>query len=230
MKKPKIFIACDTTKISEIKKIISQTQTKHLDIGYKFGLEFLYTKNGRNFISKLKNRKIFADYKISDIPNTSSSAIRALKDLKNISYITVHINGGYEMLKAVKIMAKRNNKKLKVLGITVLTSFSNASIKKIGHTRSIKDLVKIQARLAKSAGLDGIVCSGHESKFLKNICEDMEIITPGIRLKGDNTGDQKRIMSPKDSFKNGASAIVIGRSITKGNIKNNVKKLIKSLN
>ena len=231
-KRKKVFIACDTTSIKEIKKIISQTQTDQLDIGYKFGLEFLYTKNGRNFISKLKNKKIFADYKISDIPNTSLAAIRALKDLKNISYITVHINGGYKMLKAVKNFAKRNNKKLKILGVTVLTSFSNSSIKQIGHTKSIKELVKIQARLARLAGLDGVVCSGHEAKFLKKICNDMEIITPGIRLKGDNNADQNpnRVMLPKDSFKNGASAIVIGRSITKGNIKSNIKKLIQSLN
>jgi orotidine-5'-phosphate decarboxylase len=231
-KRKKVFIACDTTSIKEIKKIISQTQTDQLDIGYKFGLEFLYTKNGRNFISKLKNKKIFADYKISDIPNTSLAAIRALKDLKNISYITVHINGGYKMLKAVKNFAKKNNKKLKILGVTVLTSFSNSSIKQIGHTKSIKELVKIQARLARLAGLDGVVCSGHEAKFLKKICNDMEIITPGIRLKGDNNADQNpnRVMLPKDSFKNGASAIVIGRSITKGNIKSNIKKLIQSLN
>ena len=102
-------------------------------------------------------------------------------------------------------------------------------IKKIGHTRSIKDLVKKQASLAKSAGLDGIVCSGYEAKFLKKICKNMEIITPGIRFKGDGVEDQKRVMTPADAFKNGATAIVMGRSITKGNIKNNIQKLIKSL-
>jgi len=112
----------------------------------------------------------------------------------------------------------------------VLTSFSNSSIKKIGHTKSISELVKKQAMLAKLAGLDGIVCSGYEAKLLKNICKRMEIITPGIRLKGDSAGDQKRIMTPKEAFINGASAIVVGRSITKGNIKNNIQKLIKSLN
>ena len=229
MKKPKIFIACDTTKIKAIKKIISQTYTNNLDINYKFGLEFLYTKNGRNYINKLKNKKIFADYKIFDIPNTSSAAIDSLKDLKSISYITVHISGGYQMLKEIKKIAKKNNKNVKIIGVTILTSFADSSLKQIGHTRSIKDLVKIQAKLAKSAGLDGIVCSGHEVRSLKKICKGMEIITPGIRLKGDSVGDQKRVMSPKEAFKNGASAIVMGRSITRGNIKNNIKKLIKSL-
>ena len=229
MKKRKVFIACDTGNQKVIRRIISLTKTNKLEIGYKFGLEFLYTKNGRNFISNIKNKNIFADYKISDIPSTSSAAIKSLKDLRNLSYITVHISSGYECLKAVKKIKKKTNKKLKVLGVTVLTSFSNSSIKKIGHTRSIKDIVKRQAALAKSVGLDGIVCSGHEAKYLKKICGRMDIITPGIRLDGDSIGDQKRVMSPKEAFKNGATAIVVGRSVTKGNIKNNIQKLIKSL-
>ena len=212
-----------------IRKIISNTKTNRLIIGYKYGLEFFYSKKGRQFISKLKNKEIFLDLKLNDIPNTCISAINSLKDLKNISYITVHINGGYEMLKAVKKAAKKINKKLKILGVTVLTSFSNLSIKKIGHTRSIKDLVKKQANLAKLAKLDGIICSGYEAKFLKKICKRMDIITPGIRLKWDSLGDQKRVMSPKEAFENGATAIVMGRSISKGNIKNNIQKLIKSL-
>ena len=87
-----------------------------------------------------------------------------------------------------------------------------------------------QAALAKKAKLDGIVCSGYEAKFIKKICKGMQIITPGIRLEGDSKQDQKRVMTPKLAFKNGATGIVIGRSITKGNIKNNIKKLISSLN
>ena len=229
MKKPKIFIACDTTNPNVIRKIISHTKTDKLDIGYKLGVEFFYSKNGRKFISKLKNKEIFLDLKLNDIPNTCASAIHSLRDLKNISYLTVHTNGGYEMLKTIKKASKKINKKLKILGVTVLTSFSNSSIKKIGHTKSIKDLVKKQAVLAKSAKLDGIICSGYEAKFLKKICKKMDIITPGIRLKGDGLGDQKRVMTPKEAFKNGATAIVIGRSISRGNIKNNIQKLIKSL-
>ena len=229
MKKPKIFIACDAKNPKVVRKIISHTKTNRLDVGYKFGLEFFYSKDGRKFISKLRNKKIFLDLKLNDIPNTCASTIYSLKDLKNISYLTVHINGGYEMLRAIKKASKTINKKLKILGVSVLTSFSDSSIKKIGHTKSIKDLVKKQAALAKLARLDGIICSGYEAKLLKTICKRMEIITPGIRLKGDSAGDQKRVMSPKDAFKNGATAIVMGRSITKGNIKNNIQKLIKSL-
>ena len=229
MKKKKIFIACDSSKISQIEKIIKSTKNIKIKVGYKFGLEFFCSMYGRKFISKLKKKEIFLDLKLNDIPNTCVSTIKALRDLKNISYLTVHISGGVEMLKAVKKEAKKTNKKLKILGVSVLTSFSNSSIKKIGFSKSVKDIVKIQAKLAKSAKLDGIVCSGHEAKLLKKICNKMEIFTPGIRLRGDKAGDQKRIMSPKEAFQNGATSIVIGRSVTKGNIKNNIQKLVKSL-
>ena len=230
MNKRKIFIACDTASPSEVQKIIKLTKNNKLNIGYKLGLEFFLSIKGRNFISKLRKVDIFLDLKLNDIPNTCAAAINSLKDLKNISYLTVHVNGGLEMLKTIKKKSKKINKKLKILGVTMLTSFSNSSAKKIGHTRSINDLVKKQVALAKLAGLDGIVCSGHEAKFLKKICKKMEIITPGIRLKGDKYADQKRVMTPKNAFINGATGIVLGRSITKGNIRNNIKKLIKSLN
>ena len=230
MNKPKIFIACDTSDPKKLNQIIRQSQTNKLRISYKIGLEFFLSPKGRSFISKLSKREIFLDLKLNDIPNTCAAAIHSLKDLKKISYLTVHTNGGLEMLRAVKKTSKKINKKLKILGVTILTSFSNSSIKKIGHTRSIKELVKKQVALAKLAKLDGIVCSGFEAKYLKKICKNMEIITPGIRLVGDAKGDQKRVMTPKQAFKNGATSIVIGRSVTKGNIKNNIKKLIKSLN
>ncbi len=230
MSKAKIFIACDTSNPKKLNQIIKQSQTNELDISYKIGLEFFLSSKGRSFISKLKREKIFLDLKLNDIPNTCAAAIHSLRDLKNISYITVHTNGGFEMLRAVKKASKKINTRLKILGVTVLTSFSNSSIKKIGHTKPIKELVKKQALIARQAKLDGIVCSGHEVKFLKRICKNMEIVTPGIRLAGQNKEDQKRIMSPKQAFQNGATSIVIGRSITKGNIKNNIQKLIKSLN
>lgn len=221
-----IFIACDTTKPTEVNKIVKSTETKDLKIGYKFGLEFFYSKKGRAFLSKInKNKIIFLDLKLNDIPNTCASAIKALQDLKNINYLSVHIGGGYKMLKAIK----KSSKKTKILGVSVLTSFSNKSLKKTGHTKSIINLVIQQAKLAKLAGLDGIICSGHEAKIIKKICRKMEIVTPGIRLAGDKTQDQKRIMTAKEAFRNGATSIVIGRSITTGNIRKNIQNLIKSL-
>ena len=229
MKKPKIFIACDTNNIREAKRVIYLTKTNKLDVGYKFGLEFLFAKGGREFISKVKNETIFVDTKISDISNTSSRAVKSLKDLRNINYLTVHTNAGEETLRSVVKMAKKTNKRLKILAVTILTSISNSSLKKIGHTKSIKELVKKQALLAKECGCHGIICAGTDLKFVKKIFKG-EIITPGIRLKGDDAGDQKRIMSPKEAFENGSTALVMGRSIIKGNIKNNISKLIEELN
>ena len=222
MKKNKIFIACDTTNISKVKKIIKYSSSKKIKIGYKFGLEFLNSKNGRFFVSKIKNKIIFADLKLNDIPNTCISTINAIKDLK-INYLTVHISSGLEALKAIKKVSR----KIKIVGVTTLTSLDNKSLKEIGYNKSVKNLVIHQAKLAKKAKLDALVCSAHESKLVKKIF-NKEIITPGIKLK-NNKNDQKRVMSPKEAFKNGSDWIVIGRSITKGNIKNNIKNLIDHL-
>jgi orotidine-5'-phosphate decarboxylase len=228
MKKSNIFIACDTNKISEAKKIISQTKSNALDIGYKFGMEFFYSKDGRKFISKIKKNKIFLDLKLNDIPATCSAAIKSLKDLKNINYITLHANSGPETIKAVVKTAKKNSPNLKILLVTILTSFSNSSIKKIGHTKTINELVKKNAKLAKAHGCHGIVCAGSDLKFVKRIFKG-EIFTPGIRLIGDSAGDQKRVTGPKTAFKNGSTALVMGRSIIRGNIKKNLSKLIEEL-
>ena len=223
-----IFIACDTNKISKVKNIIAQTSNNKLNIGYKFGLEFLYSKNGRDFISKIKRKKIFLDLKLNDIPVTCSKALMSLKDLKNVNYITLHANAGEETIREVVKTAKKINAKLKILLVTILTSISNSSIKKIGHTKSIKELVKKQALLAKTCGCHGIVCAGTDLKSVKKIFKG-EIVTPGIRLKGDRTGDQKRVIGPKEAFENGSTALVMGRSIIKGNIKKNISRLIKEL-
>ena len=225
-----IFIACDTPSLSKIKKIIKLTKNSSLNIGYKFGLEFFNSKHGRSFISKLpKQHMVWLDLKLKDIPNTVSSSIHSLKDLTNVRYLTIHASGGMEMMQAAKRAAAKTNKKLKILAVTVLTSFSEKSIKQTGHTKTIKKIVIQQASLAKKAKLDGIVCSGHEAKSIKTICKKMQIITPGIRLEGDSKGDQQRVMTPSQAFQNGATGIVIGRSITNGNIKKNIQKLIASL-
>ncbi len=226
MKKHKIFIACDSSKINRVKKIIKNTNTKKIQIGYKFGFEFFYSNNGRKFIKSLKNKIIFLDLKLNDIPNTCLAAVNSIKDIKNIKYITVHINGGIKMLKAIK----KNAGKIKVLGVTILTSLDNKALREIGYTKKIKDIVTMQANLARKARLDGIVCSAKEAPHLKKICKNMEIVTPGVRLPGDQKGDQKRITSPREAFNNGATSIVIGRSITKGSIIKNFNKLISHLN
>tara|TARA_B100002051_G_scaffold34106_1_gene27309 strand:- start:180 stop:854 length:675 start_codon:yes stop_codon:yes gene_type:complete len=223
MKKPKIFIACDTTNLKKVNRIIEETKNSKLIFGYKFGLEFLNSKKGRNFISKLKKKIIFGDYKIADIPNTSASAIKAVKDLK-LNYITIHISSGLKALEA----AKKVSGKTKLIGVTILTSLDNKALKEIGYNKDVKKLVLKQAKLASKAKLDAIVCSPLEIKIVKKVFKK-EIITPGIRLPGDKKGDQSRVMTPKQAFKNGASSLVMGRSLTNGNIKKNIQKLIREL-
>ena len=134
MKNKSIFVACDTSNINEIKKIINQTRTTKLKIIPKFGLQFFYSKNGRKFLEKF-NQDFWLDLKINDIPQTALSAIDSLKDLKKCKYITVHANGGLEMLKSIKKKSKKINKNLKILGVTILTSLNNRSLKEIGHTK-----------------------------------------------------------------------------------------------
>jgi orotidine-5'-phosphate decarboxylase len=229
MKHKNIFVACDTANLSEIKKIIKQTQTNKLKIVPKFGLQFFYSKNGRKFLENF-NKDFWLDLKINDIPQTALSAIDSLKDLKKCKFITVHANGGLKMLRIIKKKAKSINKDLKILGVTILTSLNNKSLREIGYTKSLEQLVLKQAGLIKNSGCDGIVCSAQEAKMVRKKYKNLFIITPGIRLPGDSANDQSRVMTPNDAFKNKVSGIVMGRSLIKGNIKNNIQRLIDHLN
>ena len=222
MKKSKIFVACDSTNISKIKKIIKHSSHTKLKIGYKFGLEFLNSKHGRNFVSKLKKKVIFADLKLHDIPNTCVSAIKAIKDLK-VNYLTIHISSGLQALKA----AKKVSGPIRLVGVSILTSLDNKELRGIGFDKNVKKLVQHQAKLAKKANLDAIVCSAKEVKMVKKFFKK-EIITPGIRFN-NKADDQKRIVTPKQAYKNGSDWLVIGRPITNGNIKKNFQKLIDHL-
>ena len=222
MNKYKVFIACDSNNVNKIKKIIKKTQNSKIKIGYKFGLEFLNSKRGRNFISKLRNTITFGDYKLADIPNTCASAIKAVKDLK-FNYLTIHISSGLVALKA----AKKVSGKTKLIGVTILTSLDDKALKEIGFNKGIKKIVYQQAKLAKKAKLDAIVCSPMEVNIVKKVFKK-EIITPGIRFNY-KTDDQIRTLTPKKAYENGSDWLVIGRPITKGNIKNNLKNLINHL-
>lgn len=217
MKKLKIFIACDTTNLRKVKEIIKQSKSTKIKIGYKFGLEFMNSKNGRKFISKLKNKIIFVDLKLHDTVNTMQSAIIALKDLR-INYLTVHISSGLAALKAVKKVSGST----KIIGVTTLTSLNNKDLKLIGYNKSVNNLVIHQVKLAKKAALDAIVCSPYEVSAVRKIFKK-EIITPGVQV-GKRNYDQKRSMEAK---KVKSDWLVIGRAITRGNIKKNIQNLVK---
>ena len=164
MNKKKIFIAVDTNNISKAKKIINDTQMNKIKVGYKFGLEFFYSKDGRKFLAGLKNQIIFLDLKLNDIPNTIKSAIKSLKDLK-ISYLTVHLSSGLSALKALK----KESRNIKIVGVTTLTSLNNKDLKEIGYNKKVEKIVYQQAKLARKAKLDAIVCSAKEVKIVKKI-------------------------------------------------------------
>ena len=218
-----IFIACDTNKTSTASKIIKYSNTKKLKIGYKFGLEFINSRNGRNYLYKLKNKITFADLKLHDIPNTCVSAIKAIKDLK-VNYLTIHISSGLDALKK----SKKVSGKTKLIGVSILTSLDNKALREIGFNKEVKKLVYHQAKLAHKAKLDAVVCSPKEVKIVKKVFKK-EIITPGIRFNS-KTNDQKRILTPKQAYKNGSDWLVIGRPITRGNIKKNILSLVNHLN
>ena len=222
MKMNKIFIACDTVNISKVNEIIKKTQNNKIKVGYKFGLEFLNSKYGRNFLLKLRNKITFIDLKLHDIPNTCISTIKAIKDLRP-DYLTIHISSGLDALK----VCKKISGKTKLTGVTILTSLNNKALKEIGFDKQLEKLVYHQAKLAKKANLDAIVCSPQEVKIVKKVF-NKEIITPGIRFSSNNN-DQKRVLTPKQAYKNGSDWLVIGRPLTKGNIKKNIKSLIDHL-
>ena len=219
MNKKKIFIACDTTDLKKVKKIIARSRSNEMTIGYKFGLEFMNSKKGREFISKLRNKIIFIDLKLNDTVHTMLSTVKALKDLK-INYLTVHISSGLAALKAVKKISGQ----IKIVGVTTLTSLNDKDLRLIGYNRSVKNLVAHQSKLAKQAKLDALVCSPFEVNIVRKIFKE-EIITPGVQI-GKRNYDQKRSMEAK---KVNSDWLVIGRSVTRGNIKKNIQKLVKSL-
>ena len=215
----KVFIAVDTTDLKKAKKIINQSQIKKIKIGYKFGLEFMNSKKGRHFVSKLRNKVIFVDLKLNDTVNTMLSAVKALKDLK-IDYLTVHISSGLKALRAVKKVSGS----IKIVGVSTLTSLDDRDLKLIGYDKSVKKLVAHQAKLARQASLDALVCSPFEVSVVRKVFKK-EIITPGVQI-GKRNYDQKRSM---EANRVKSDWLVIGRAITKGNIKKNIQNLAKVL-
>ena len=228
IKNKKIFIAVDTSSIRIAKKIISDTKNNKLKIIPKFGLQFFYSKKGRKFLENY-NSEFFLDIKGSDIPQTIRSALYSIKDLKKIRYITVMASVGLDGLKAFKKQALKINKSVIVCGVTILTSLNNKSLREIGYKDKVEKLVLKQAALIKKAGLKGIVASGDEAKIIRKKFKNLFIVTPGIRLPGDKINDQSRVNTPNSAFKAGASAIVMGRSLHSGKIKENIKRLIDHL-
>ncbi len=214
MSKPNpIFCAIDTTDIDKAKRTIGAV-APYVG-GIKLGLEF-FVHHGAEGVKRVmpEGTPLFLDLKFHDIPNTVAGAVRALRDL-NIFMTTIHAGGGEAMMRAAKESAAKLPTNPKVLGVTILTSLEEKDMEPLGVQLSVAHQVERLATLAKTSGLDGIVCSPHEvANLRKKLGADFALVIPGIRPAGAAAGDQKRIMTPKEAMDAGASYLVIGRPIT----------------
>ncbi len=224
--KKKIFVALDN---SEIKSALSVAkEIKEYISGIKVGLEF-FTKNGPKGIEALSSLDlpIFLDLKFFDIKNTVTKAIKTLDGLP-INYLSIHLLNGKETLVEAKKIINEFKNPIKLLGVTVLTSFTDNNLKEIGISNSVNQQIEILTNLGKEVGLHGIVCSPNEIKLVKKTFQGAEVFVPGIRLKKSDD-DQKRITTPLQALNNGADFLVIGRPITSGNPLKNIREIISSL-
>ena len=219
-----IFVACD---VSSQKEILNLLEMIHEDIsGIKIGLQYITQRSPKEIreLSKFK-KPIFYDGKFFDIKNTLIESVKSLKTL-NVSYATVHLLNGIEALKATNHAAQKIN--LKLLGVSVLTSFNDDDLEGLGFKNNLEDQVKKLTEIALSANLYGVVCSPLEIKMIKKIAPKLKCFTPGIRMK-DAKDDQKRTMNANEAIKEGSDCLIIGRPITKGNPKENIKNILSSI-
>jgi len=219
-----IFVACD---VSSQKEILDLLKLIHEDIsGIKIGLQYI-TQSSPDEIRELTkfNKPIFYDGKFFDIKNTLVKSIKSLKKLK-VKYATVHLLNGLDSLKAANKEAQDID--LNLLGVSVLTSFGNKDLEDLGFNTNIEGQVKRLIKIAMEANLYGVICSPLEIKMIKKIAPNLKCFTPGIRMDGLKD-DQKRTMNAKEAIKEGSDCLIIGRPITKGNPKENIKNILSSI-
>ena len=219
-----IFVACD---VSSQKEIIDLLEIIHEDIsGIKIGLQYITQRSPDEIreLSKFK-KPIFYDGKFFDIKNTLVESIKSLKNL-NVSYATVHLLNGSEALKLANKAAQEIN--LHLLGVSVLTSFSDVDLEKLGFNSKVEDQVERLIKIAMDVNLYGVICSPLEVKMIKKIAPELKCFTPGIRM-GGTKNDQKRTLSANEAIKEGSDCLIIGRPITSGNPKENIKNILSSI-
>ena len=219
-----IFVACD---VSTQKEILDLIELIHEDIsGIKIGLQYITQRSPEEIreLSRFK-KPIFYDGKFFDIKNTLVESIKSLKNL-NIDYATVHLLNGLDALKAANQTAEESN--LKLLGVSVLTSLTDKDLESLGFINKVEDQVKRLIKIAMEANLYGIICSPLEIKMIKEIAPNLKCFTPGIRMK-ESKDDQKRTMDANEAIKEGSDCLIIGRPITKGNPKENIKNILSSI-
>ncbi len=209
-----VFCAVDTPDVSHA--VALSSKIKDNIGGIKLGLEFFMANGAGGYrqIAEL-GLPIFLDVKLHDIPNTVKGAIQSLLPLSP-AYITIHTSGGAAMMRAAaEAAAKASGARPKLLGVTVLTSLDSSDMKDVGQDADVSQQVKRLALLAKSSGLDGVICAPTEIAMLRQVCgPDFVLMVPGIRPQWAASNDQKRVMTPAEAIKAGATHLVIGRPIT----------------
>ena len=219
-----IFVACD---VSSQKEILDLLELIHEDIsGIKIGLQYITQRSPKEIreLSRFK-KPIFYDGKFFDIQNTLIESVKSLKDL-NVNYATVHLLNGLKALKAANQAAQKIN--LNLLGVSILTSFTDEDLESLGFSNKVEDQVKKLIKIAVEANLHGVICSPLEIKMIKEIAPNLKCFTPGIRM-ADAKDDQKRTMNANEAIKEGSDCLIIGRPITKGNPKENIKNILSSI-
>ena len=224
----KIILALDTTDVHQALEITKKIIDKIFTV--KLGLEF-FNANGKSGIQKFNNigvNNLMLDLKLKDIPQTVYKAIKALDDIK-FGFLTIHAQGGKAMIEKAKEAASEIKSQPKILMVTILTSLNDNDLKIMGNDSGVMQQVEHFAKIAKEMGV-GVVCSGHEAKTVRKILgSNLQIFTPGVRMPNDNSDDQQRVCTPLESIKNGSDKIIMGRSLIKGNIEENLNQVAESI-
>jgi len=224
----KIILALDTSDLESAINIAKKVKDKIFTI--KLGLEF-FNAHGKSGIKKFNEmgiKNLMLDLKIKDIGETAYKAIKALDDIE-FGFLTIHGQGGKEMIEKAKKAANEIKSKPKIMMVTILTALDDSDLKDMGNNNTVIEQVKKLAKLAKDMDV-GVICSGQEAKIVRKIIgPNLPIFTPGVRMSDDNKNDQKRVCSPLESINNGADKIIMGRSLIKGNIEENIDKVSNSI-
>ena len=224
----RIILALDTTNLTEAMDVTQRIKNKIFTI--KLGLEF-FNAHGKEGIKKFNEigiTNLMLDLKLKDIPETVYKAIKALDNVQ-FGFLTIHGQGGKSMIDKAKKAADEIKSRPKIMMVTILTALNDEDLKAIGSNSTVNEQVEKLAKLARETDV-GIVCSGHESKNVRKIIgPNLLIFTPGIRMKKDNKDDQQRVCTPMESIKNGSDKIIMGRSLMKGNIEENLNQVAASI-
>ncbi|MCB1720972.1 MAG: orotidine-5'-phosphate decarboxylase [Alphaproteobacteria bacterium] len=214
--RPLIFCALDTADLEQAR--LWARAIGPVTGALKLGMEFVNAHGpaGIETVQKAApDAALFIDLKFHDIPNTVAGAVRTICRNFAPAYLNVHAAGGRKMMEAAKEACEATSTNTKLLAVTILTSLSEPEIIEVGYTSNLEEKVQKMALLAKDSGMDGVVCSPFEARYLRKKCgKNFDLITPGVRPSNSDTNDQYRVMTPKHAISEGATHLVIGRPIT----------------